>query len=330
MIDKNISIRSLHEKSLSSNAERAVTIGNFDGCHRGHQTLIQQTQAIAASSNLSALVMSFDPNPKDFFQPQPSPHNLFSAAQKQRALSELGVNEYLVQKFDRDFSLITRETFVNDYLLAALRCRALVVGYDFAFGFRRQGNTAFLQEQSAAQGFSLQVMPPYQHHGTTVSSSVIRQLLTADGNIQQVTELLGRPYLLEGQVAKGKQLGRTIGWPTINVGSVQQLLPKPGIYCGWLWLAENDADSPEVMRLPQRRLPAAISIGTNPTINDQNTEVFVEAYAIHTQLPYDTLYGRGCGIYLTHRLRDEMKFAGLAELDEQIKQDVQQALQLLK
>ncbi len=307
----------------------AVTIGNFDGCHVGHQLLILSALGLAKGLGGTPVAVTFTPRPEAFFRGSVD-EVLFTPEQKSRAFAELGIQRQVVQTFDEAFSRLSHERFYEDLLCHRLGARALVVGDNFRFGHQRLGDAAWLRARAVADGFLVTVHRSAIVADAPVSSTRIRETLRASGNVKAAAEMLGRPYLLEGIIRKGDQLGRTIGTPTANLEEVGQLLPRFGIYAGYVWLAKNSSERPVVMKRPDDAIPAVFSIGIRPTLDAKNPPVRIEAHLLAGTFGADEFYGRRAGYYLTDRIRDEAKLDGLDELKKWIARDVAEAKRLLR
>ena len=296
----------------------SVTIGNFDGCHVGHQELVRQTLELAGRMRGSSVVMTFDPRPESWFSGQPEAR-LFSPVQKARAFAELGVDVCVVRKFNQEFSMMDHERFFTDVLCRDLNAGGLVVGADFRFGRGRCGDARWLLERTRQDLMICRVVEPIEIAGEKVGSSRIRRLLMQDGDVAGAGRLLGRPWLLEGTVVRGKQLGRTIGVPTANLGGVQQLTPRKGVYAAFAVVGDAVGD---VMTMPERRLPAAVSVGSNPTVDDSES-IKVEAHLIGDAV--GDLYDQPIALWFIDWLREERRFEGLEALKNQIARDIEAA-----
>lgn len=293
----------------------AVTIGNFDGCHRGHQLLLATTVRLARSHAQRSVVLSFADGVQ--LPGAPPVERLFTAAQKLRSFTESGLDVCLLPKFQA-VSSISHQEFLQDRLRGHLNMQQLVIGTDFRFGYQRRGNAAWLQQQ---QGFELTTIAPLKQGGQRISSSAIRELL-AQGNVEVAAQMLGRAYMLEGKVQRGQQRGRELGAPTANLGAVTQLLPADGVYAGWTVLAETSS----VLTLPTDRLPSVINIGTRPTVT-RNGARTIETHIIGTKL--GETYDRKIFVFFVKRLRAEQQFPDLAALRARIKLDIAEAQHVL-
>jgi riboflavin kinase/FMN adenylyltransferase len=303
----------------------AITIGNFDGCHRGHQQLIAKVRASAHAQGYSSLCLTFDPNPKQFFKPDHPVGKLFQAQQKLRALAELGLDYTVIQEFDHSFSQLKPFEFYQALLKQSLRAKAIVVGHDFRFGKNREGTIEMLQLLAQADGCVVEVVEPQQWNGQVISSSAIRKSLQ-ERQLEKARELLGRPYLLEGPVVSGRKLGRQLGFPTANVMTQDQLLPGLGVYAGFAVVDKE----PSIFKIPETRKPCILNIGRRPTVSGAESTITTEVHILTDDMGADALYGETLGVYLTHFVRAEQKFSSLDELKQQIAADCQKARTLLE
>ena len=290
----------------------AVTIGNFDGCHHGHRLLLEATMRLAEAHHHRSVVISFVDADK------PVVERLFTAAQKLRSFTALGLHTCLLHKFDRSLTDISHQDFLHDRLRQCLNMHHLVVGYDFCFGHRRRGNVDWLKTQT---GFSLTAIAPLARAGQRISSSAVRQLLAA-GKVGTAAAMLGRAYMLEGEVQRGEQRGSKLGIPTANLGSIEQLLPAEGVYAGWAVLAAECSP----LAVPAAAKPSVINIGTRPTVSDDGRRT-VEVHVIAEKL--GELYGKRMAVFFVQRLRAEKKFDDIEALRTQIDADITQARRVL-
>jgi riboflavin kinase/FMN adenylyltransferase len=302
----------------------AITIGNFDGCHRGHQELIARIRAQADVAGYSSLCLTFDPNPKQFFKPDRHVGKLFQPQQKLRALAELDLDFTVIQDFDQAFSQLKPHEFYQSLLKQSLRARAIVVGHDFRFGKNREGSIEVLQKLAAADGCAVDIVEPQDWMGQVISSSAVRSYLQ-ERELQKARDLLGRPYLLEGPVVSGKKLGRQLGFPTANIVTQDQLLPGLGVYAGFAVIDR----APAIFKIPATCKPCILNIGKKPTVAGVEPTVTTEVHILTDDIGPDGLYGETLGVYLTHFLRMEQKFASLDELKDRIARDCRQARALL-
>jgi riboflavin kinase/FMN adenylyltransferase len=293
-------------------APTAVTIGVFDGVHRGHQALLGRVVAEAAARGLSPTAVTFDRHPMAVLRPGSRPRLLTTLRRKVALLGEAGMDGVLVLPFTAELSRVPAEEFAERVLFGALRARAVVVGANFRFGHKAAGDVALLAELGRRRGVAVTGVPLQAAGGGTVSSTRIRAAL-AQGDVRTAARLLGRAFALEGHVVPGHRRGRLLGVPTANLAVPARLaIPAIGIYAGHL---ETDGVG---------RLPAVTSVGTRPQFG--GTELSVETHV----LDFDgDLYGRRVSVSFEHRLRGEATFPSVADLVAQMREDVRQARRLL-
>jgi riboflavin kinase/FMN adenylyltransferase len=307
--------------------QRAVTIGVFDGVHMGHRALIGRLISEARNRSLTATVITFANHPQSVLSP-PSPPLLTTVEERLELLAELGVDETVVLPFTIELSRLTAEQFCREILVGKLACKLLVVGDDFALGYRREGTVAKLKELGAQLGFEVIVVSSVTSEGTRVSSSEIRQLLL-QGDVERANELLGKPYRIVGDVVKGAGRGRKLGFPTINLKvEPEKLLPRFGVYAGKVSVAQSDKTN---FALPtshpsQHSFDAAAYIGQRPTFGE--TEPAVEAYL----LDFNGVVPEGTKVTLelVAFIRPDQKFDSADALIEQMNRDVQAVREKLK
>lgn len=319
--------------TLTGGVGFVLTIGNFDGCHLGHQALISAARDLAGTGEVCAL--TFDPRPAVFFRKlrglppdehAPSSESLFDACQKIEAMAELGVNHLIFQHFDSAFSQLSPAEFFR--VVAGGGCSGIVVGDDFHFGAGRSGDTTFLAAECARTGISFRRVSGVTVNGVRASSSTIRRELLNSGNVQLASALLGREYALDGEIERGAQNGRRIGIHTANLRSLGQIIPRNGVYAGHLLLTGSISGS-AIMSRSELSMPCVINIGHRPTVDSSaNPRLSVEAHILDREFGVDELYGRRARIYFTARLRDEMKFPSIDQLKSRIQQDIELARQL--
>ena len=286
---------------------KVLAVGIFDGVHAGHQ------QIIATAKHLGEVtVMTFDPHPTSVVAPERTPSQLISVKDRIELLKQAGATYVEVVNFNKDFSQLSPDQFIEDVLLGRFKAEHVVIGENFNFGFKAQGSPKYLSEVGPKYGFGVSIVKLQEERGSTISSTRIRSLII-DGEIERANELLTRRFYLKGPVVHGEKRGREIGYPTANLGLTPlATIPADGVYAGWLSVGES-------------RWAAAISIGTNPTFPGVRGRQ-VEAYAID-QVGLD-LYDQEAKIEFGFRLRDTLKFDGLAPLLEQMKKDCDQAREL--
>jgi riboflavin kinase / FMN adenylyltransferase len=316
-------LRNTASAGLSAATQRtAVTIGNFDGVHRGHQALFAALQLKANALNLKTCAVCFEPHPREFFAKDQAPPRINSTRNKLRNLSAVGLDRVAVLRFDQTLANWTPDQFVQWLLVDQLNTALLIVGDDFRFGKGRAGDFAWLKSVAPRYGFTVSSMPTVttleiKDDGNTnevsslrVSSSLVRQSLT-EGNFKQTRELLGRPYQIEGHVIHGKKLGRTLGFPTLNISVGPQRPALHGIYVV------------TIHGLSEKPLQGVASLGTRPAV-ETNGRFLLEVFVFDWQ---GDAYGRLLSVEFHHKLRGELKYEGLEPLKLQIAQDVRDARQ---
>ncbi|MEI9697616.1 bifunctional riboflavin kinase/FAD synthetase [Moellerella wisconsensis] len=281
-----------------------LTIGNFDGVHRGHQALLKNLKLEAQRLGLPTMVMIFEPQPLEFFMGDKAPARLTRLRDKVKYLAENGLDYLLCVEFNDHFASLTPDEFVSQLLVKKLGVKFLAVGDDFRFGKNRLGDFKFLQDAGKASGFEVANTESFCDSGLRISSTAIRQAIQQDDLLLAET-LLGHPYRISGRVVHGNQLGRTIGFPTANLPLKRLVAPVKGVY------------AVEVYGLDEKPLPGVANIGTRPTVAGKGQQL--EVHLIDTCMD---LYGRHIDVVLRKKLRDEQRFASLDALKEQIANDV--------
>jgi riboflavin kinase / FMN adenylyltransferase len=297
--------------------DSVVTIGEFDGVHCGHQSIVARAAQLGRERGLPVVVVTFDPHPDEVIRPGSHPPILSSARRRAELLAGLGVDAVCVLPFTLEFSRLDPDEFVRAVLVERLHAAAVVVGEDFKFGHKAAGDVQLIARLGEKYEYTTEGLPLLDRDGVTISSTAVRELLAA-GDVAGAAKLLGRPHRVEGIVVRGHQRGRQLGFPTANVESPPHTaIPADGIYAGWL--ATLDGVGQET-----RRWQAAISIGTNPTFD--GTVQTVEAYAL---APHDLdLYGVHAAIDFGARLRGTLRFDSIEALVEQMHLDVAQTREL--
>jgi riboflavin kinase/FMN adenylyltransferase len=288
-----------------------ATIGNYDGVHRGHQHMIAAVRAKATELGVPAVVITFEPTPREFFEGQAAPSRLTRLREKLEALALYGVDRVVVLRFDRRMQGMTADEFVDGLLVRGLGVRHMVVGHDFHFARRREGNIGTLRAAGATHGFTVEEVGQFLFGGERVSSSLVREALNR-GDLDRATRLLGRPYRMAGRVRLGKKLGRTLGYPTANLALQRKVVPLWGIFA---------------VRVSGAGLvdyPAVSSLGTRPTVN--GTDPLLEVHLFDFD---GSLYGQYLNVDFVGRLRDERKFESLDALVEQMHRDAAAARAVL-
>jgi riboflavin kinase / FMN adenylyltransferase len=290
----------------------AVTIGNFDGIHLGHQAMLARLTARAASVGGAPTVLTFEPHPREIFTPEAAPTRLTTLREKLEILRNLGVAHVHVCKFTRPFAALSAEDFVKRILVEGLKARYVLVGDDFRFGARRAGDFALLQALGQEYGFEAEALHTVEAAGQRASSTAVREALAA-GDMAAAAQLLGRPYSISGRVVGGDQLGRRIGYPTANIQLKHNKPPVKGIF------------AVRVQGLVQPDWPGVASLGTRPTVH-ANGKPTLEVHLFNFNR---SIYREHLRVEFLHKLRDEAKFANLEALIAQIDLDAKQARELL-
>jgi riboflavin kinase/FMN adenylyltransferase len=306
----------------SDHGPSVVAIGNFDGVHRGHQAVLTTLVAEARRRDARAVAITFHPHPLHVLHPERAPELITGTERKLELLGEAGLDAVLVLPFTRELASWTPERFVREVLVDALETTAVVVGHDIRFGVRNSGDLAAMQRLGAEHGFEVLVLEDVAggpDPRRRWSSTWVRELLQR-GDVAAAAEVLGRPHRVTGVVVHGDHRGRELGYPTANLGPDSEgLVPADGVYAGrMVRLALPDGD-------PERVLPAAVSVGTNPTFAGRERRV--EAYVLDRD-DLD-LYGERVGIELVERLRETLRFDGVEPLVRQMDRDVENARSVL-
>ena len=290
----------------------ALTVGNFDGIHRGHQTMLQRLRTGARKRGLASCVLSFEPHPREFFSPQAAPTRLTSLREKLELLAAHGVERVHVQRFGRSFAALAPEAFVEQVLAKRLRARWLLIGEDFRFGAKRAGDLALLKALGERHGYEVETMPTVMHAGSRVSSSAVRAALAA-GDLVAAETLLARTYSISGRVIHGRKLGRELGFATANVQLKHNRPPLTGIYAA------------KVHGIGAAARPAVASLGVRPTITASGRAVL----EVHLFDFSGDLYAAHVRVEFLHKIRDEEKYPDLETLKTQIARDCEAAKSFL-
>jgi riboflavin kinase / FMN adenylyltransferase len=299
--------------------ESVVTIGVFDGVHRGHQRDLARAAELGRQLSLPVVAVTFDPHPDEVVRPGSHPAVLSSARRRAELLGGFGVDAVCVLPFTLEFSRLDPDEFVRTVLVDRLHAAVVVVGEDFRFGHKAAGDVQLLVKLGEKYDFVAEGLPLLVADGQTISSSAIRNMLGA-GEVAAAAKALGRPHRVEGTVVRGHQRGRDLGFPTANLQTLPYTaIPADGVYAGWLTRLDAEGRTAE-------RWPAAISIGTNPTFGDATRTV--EAYALDRD-DLD-LYGVQAAIDFRARLRGTLRFDSIEALVEQMHHDVADTRQLTR
>ncbi|KAB2824234.1 bifunctional riboflavin kinase/FAD synthetase [Aliivibrio finisterrensis] len=284
-----------------------MTIGNFDGVHLGHQQVLQQVKSKAKALGLPSVVMTFEPQPMEFFAKEKAPARLTRLRDKFVQLKKLEIERLLCINFNQKFAEQTADEFVEDLLVRSLGVKFLVVGDDFCFGKHRKGNFAMLQEAGKKYGFEVVNTQSFRLEKQRVSSTAIRHALAND-NLSDVATMLGRNYSITGRVSHGRKLGRTIGFPTANIPLKRCVSPVSGVYV----VRAKDKSG--------KQLGGVANIGNRPTVNGVRQQLEVHFFDYQANL-----YGQQLNVELLCKLRDEHKFESFDALKQQIELDSQAA-----
>ncbi|MEC5216534.1 riboflavin kinase/FMN adenylyltransferase [Actimicrobium sp. GrIS 1.19] len=299
--------------NAASRAPCALTIGNFDGVHRGHQTLLARVTSAAKQLGLDSAVMTFEPHPREYFasrmgDPSKAPSRIANLRDKLRSLAEAGVDRVVVEHFNAHFAALSPQQFVEQVLVEGLHVKWLMIGEDFCFGARRAGTAALLIEAGRQHGFTVEVLPNVLNAGARISSSGVRAALQ-QGDFAHARQMLGHPYSISGHVIHGKKLGRTLGFPTLNLAVAHKHPALSGIYIV------------QVHGLAAQPLPAVASIGVRPTVEDSG-RVLLETHVFDFN---ENCYGKVIQVEFLEKLRDEEKYVDLPTLTAAIARDAENA-----
>lgn len=298
----------------------ALTIGNFDGVHRGHQAMLALLTNEARHRSVPSCVLSFEPHPRDWFAaragtPEQAPRRIATLRDKLSELERCGIDQAVVMRFDAAFAGQSPQAFIDDVLVRGLHARYVLVGDDFRFGTRRAGDYTMLDHAGSTQGFDVARMMSYEVHGLRVSSSAVREALAA-GDMARAAALLGRPYSISGHVLHGRKLGRDLGTPTLNLRFGHARPAAQGVF------------AVRVRGLTEVPLPGVASLGVRPTVEDGGRQL-LEVFCLQwpEALGRDGAYGRCVKVELLHKLHDERKYPSLEALREGIARDIADAQQ---
>jgi riboflavin kinase/FMN adenylyltransferase len=293
---------------VAADSPVALTIGNFDGVHLGHQAMLDALLYAARERGLPPCVMTFEPHPREFFAPDQAPTRLTSLREKLELLAARGVARAHICRFDYAFAQISADDFVSRIVVSGLRAQWLLVGDDFRFGARRAGDIVTLRQASARFGFAVESMASVTLDGERVSSTAVRTALVA-GDLDRASRLLGRAYSISGRVVRGQGIGHKLGFPTANVQMKHNRPPLAGIF------------AVELTGVGERTLRGVASLGVRPTLEAKGKPVL----EVHLFDFDGSLYGRHVSVDFLHKFRDEEKYADLAALTRQIGIDVENA-----
>ncbi len=299
------------EYNKFKDSNTCLAIGAFDGLHKGHQLIINQAIKEARKNNYPAAVLSFHPHPLEIIAGKTPPPAIVSRRQKIFILEEMGVDYYFEQEFNQEFAQLKPEEFINDILLDKIKVNTIVVGSDFRFAYKNEGNVEILEEMGELHNYQAKIISQLHASDDRISSTRIRNLLKK-GKIKKAKKLLGRPYQICGEVVHGKKRGRKLGFPTANLNlETNYALPPEGVY------------AVKVQHRGQEYIGAA-NLGYNPTFNNQN--ISFEVYILDFE---GDLYGQRICVDIIDFIRSEKDFAAKEELIAQMKQDILYTRELL-
>lgn len=305
----------VHLNDIDKDTNTVLTVGTFDGVHEGHKALVQTVVDKAAERGARSLVVTFDPHPRDIINPGKDGIKLLTTLEERaEIMQELGVDILLVIPFDRDFSLLSSEEFVRKIIHEKVGVSEFVIGYDHHFGKDREGTIETIEKLGKELGFDAYVVSKREMGDTTISSTVIRNTLSEEGDVKQAAELLGRSYMLNGMVAHGAERGREIGFPTANIQPSQKnkVIPANGVYAVKVRVNEN-------------WYGGMMNIGVRPTFDGLSKTLEVNIFDFGEEI-----YGKKLQVRFIDRIRDEQKFNGPEALIEQLNKDKATTLSILK
>lgn len=298
-------MRILRNREIQANTFQGsvVTIGNFDGVHRGHAELFRCLKVKSKMLGLPSVVVTFEPHPLKLIAPEMAPKLITNFEQKSKLIADAGIDYLVVIDFTPEFSRLSAENFVVDFLCGSLGMRHIIIGHDYAFGRGRQGNYATLKQLGEQIGFSIENIDPVGEDEAVFSSSLVRSMITS-GDVEGAASILGRYHVLSGRVVHGREIGAMLGFPTANIDTCNELIPADGVYAVWV-------------AIDNKLIKGACNIGTSPTFEgvSRTIEVFLIDFS-------GQLYGHEFTFCFVSRLREEKKFSGAEELIKAITADV--------
>lgn len=292
-------------------APRVITIGNFDGIHIGHQKLINKTILDAKKLNLPSFIVSFFPHPRKVFA-RNAIKLINTIEQKTEVFSQMDIDYLYILKFQSELYELSGRDFIEKILFPKLKPKKINIGYDFRFGKGGDGDYHLLTQLGDKLGFYVEELSPVMLDGEIVSSSAIRKYII-NGDVKKAARLLGKRYFMEGKIVKGEGRGKTIGIPTTNLASINELVPLCGVYATFL---EHDNNF----------YPSITNIGYKPTFNNEADEKTIETYIFYFD---GNLYGENIKLHFADRIRSEKKFNSVEELIKQISQDIEEAKRII-
>tara|TARA_A100001015_G_scaffold76838_1_gene85289 strand:- start:10608 stop:11555 length:948 start_codon:yes stop_codon:yes gene_type:complete len=294
-------------KSLTADLEgSAVSIGSFDGVHLGHQAVLTELIQQAKSNGLFSVAMTFEPQPREYFNELRAPARLMRLREKVEVLSSLGIDQIVCLKFNKALRALSAQDFIIRVLVEGLRVRHLIVGDDFRFGCDRSGDFSMLNEYGKANGFSVKNTDTFESDGERISSTLVRRTIS-EGDFPRAAELLGRPFEIKGRVMHGKKLGRKLGFPTANININRLRAPLSGVYA-------------VLVKTESEIFEGAANIGIRPTIGDLERPLL----EVHIFNFDRDIYGSFLSVEFLHKIRDEFKFSDLGRLATRIQKDMDQ------
>lgn len=299
---------------VTYNRNTVLTVGTFDGVHRGHRTIIDKVVEKAKSRGARSVVVTFDPHPRDILNPSNDGIKLLTTLhERAEILSDLGIDQLVVIPFTRDFSLLTSEEFIHDIIYQKIGVEEFVIGYDHQFGRDRKGSIDTLRKMAEEHQFDVDVVEAHEIESVTISSTLVRRQLEREGNIMIARNYLGRPYQLTGTVVHGNKRGRLIGFPTANINpdNDHKIVPHNGVYA-----VEVRIDNREEL------LRGMMNIGVRPTFTNEMNRV-LEVHIIDFN---EDLYGKSITVHFLKRIREEMAFNGIDAIREQLELDRESCL----
>ncbi len=289
--------------------DSAVSIGSFDGVHLGHQAVLRELLQQAKSDGLSSVAMTFEPQPREYFNESLAPARLMRLREKVEVLSSLGIDRIVCLKFNRVLRALSAQEFIIRVLVEGLQVKYLIVGDDFRFGCDRSGDFSMLHDFGKANGFSVKNTDTFESNGERISSTLVRRIVN-EGDFPRAAELLGRPFEIKGRVVHGQKLGRKLGFPTANLNINRLRAPLSGVYAV---LVKTESETFE----------GAANIGIRPTIGDL-VRPLLEVHIFNFE---QDIYGSFLRVEFLHKIRDELKFCDLGSLATRIQLDMHQIQQ---
>ena len=291
----------IYDKILDASC---VTIGNFDGVHRGHAEIFAHLKKKSMERGLPSVVVTFEPHPLKVLAPKSAPSLITTFEQKCALIGEAGIDYLVVVPFSTEFSRLSATDFVLKILCGSLGMRHIIIGHDYAFGRGREGNFTTLESLGAVNGFTLEDLPPVGEAGVVFSSSLVRSAV-ADGDMDAASRILGRYFQIVGTVVHGREIGHSLGFPTANISTPNELIPSDGVYAVMAEVAGH-------------RIKGACNIGTNPTFGGEKRTI--EAFLLDFS---GQIYDQGITVHFVKKLRQEQRFADVTALKSAISRDVE-------